>query len=471
MRLLKRLLLPILLALGPAAAVAEEIAIVGADVLPMTGEERLADQIVLVSGDRITAIGPSGQMPIPEGARVIDARGLTMMPGLVDMHVHLAPTPGEPGDPAHRALAVMLGHGVTTARLMVGSPNNLRVRDGVEAGMISGPRLYVAAPGLTANNTASPEAARAAVASAKSAGYDFIKIFNLPELETWQALQDSARQAGLPVAGHVANAIGTERAAAAGQQIEHLDGMLHALLPEPSPARQEPFGQFPPPPVLEVLGATSDDAIRALARRIAQTRSWHVPTLSLFERFTDMETPIERLRGASELRFVPDPVIEQWASQRDQFRQQSGYSAAHAGSFAELRRRIAGALHQAGVPLMPGSDSAQQFQLWGVGLLAEIDALEAAGLSRMDALRSATRVPRDYFRSLPNGGSSLGWRAEFGTVQAGARADLILLRADPSADLANLRQLESVIAAGRFYDRATLDRMLEEAATAAKAAT
>jgi imidazolonepropionase-like amidohydrolase len=87
----------------------------------------------------------------------------------------------------------------------------------------------------------------------------------------------------------------------------------------------------------------------------------------------------------------------------------------------------------------------------------------------MAALRSATVVPRDYFRSLPNGGSALHGRADFGTVEAGARADLILLRGDPSQDLAALRRLDTVIAAGRVHDRAALDAMLDEASRAAKA--
>ena len=145
----------------------------------------------------------------------------------------------------------------------------------------------------------------------------------------------------------------------------------------------------------------------------------------------------------------------------------SGFTAEQGRAFRDLRRRIVRAFHRAGVPLMAGSDTAQAFHLWGPGLIDEIDALHAAGLTRMEALRSATVVPRDYLRSLPNGGSSLGWRAEFGTVEPGARADLILLDGDPSADLAALRVPNYVIAGGRVHDRAALDRMLEAAAEAA----
>lgn len=464
-----RLLCALVALLLPMAASAQQqvIAIIGADVLPMTGAERLADQTVLIQGDRITAIGPRARIRVPDGARRIEARGLTLMPGLVDMHIHLAPTPAQQGDAAQRALAVMLAHGITTARGMAGSPANLLARAAVEAGTLTGPRLYAAAPALNLNNVTSPEAARAAVAAAQAAGYDLIKSHHLTEVPIWQAVQEEARTRGLPVAGHVTNQVGLDRAMAAGQQIEHLDGALLALLPEGAPERQLEFGQIPPPPVLAALANLTDAQLDAFARRVAAARSWQVPTLALFERIADVATPSATLRSLPEMRYVPDPVLGQWAQQRDGLAQ-SGFTAQNGADFIRVRRRIVAALHRTGVPIMTGSDTAQFFHLWGPGLIAEIEALHAAGLSNMAALRSATIVPRDYFRSLPNGGSSLGWRADFGTVETGARADLILLRGDPSRDLAALRQLHSVIAAGRVHERAALDRILDEASRAAK---
>ncbi|HTU10093.1 MAG TPA: amidohydrolase family protein [Allosphingosinicella sp.] len=464
----KRLVLSLCALLMPLAARAQPVtAIIGADVLPMTGTERLADQTILIRGDRIAAIGPRAATAIPDGARRIEARGLTLMPGLVDMHIHLAPTPGQQGDAAQRALAVMLAHGITTARGMAGSPANLQVRAAIEAGTLPGPRLYAAAPALNLNNTTSPDAARAAVRAAREAGYDLIKAHHLTDVAVWQAVQEEARAQRLPVGGHVTNEVGLARALAAGQQVEHLDGIPMALLPENAPERQLQFGQILPPPVLAALSRLTDAQLNAFARRVAAARSWHVPTLALFERIADVGTPTATLRALPEMRYVPDPVLGQWAQQR-QGLAQSGFTAQNGADFIRLRRRIAAALHRAGVPLMAGSDTAQFFHLWGPGLLAEVEALHAAGLSNMAALRSATIVPRDYFRALPNGGSSQGWRADFGTVEAGARADLILLRGDPSRDLAALRQLDTVIAAGRVHDRAALDRLLDEASRAAK---
>lgn len=468
--MLSRFLVALALFFAAGAAVAQPAtAIVGADVLPMTGAARLRDQTVVLRGDRIVAVGPRRSVRIPADARRIEARGMTLMPGLVDMHVHLAPAPGEAGDAAQRALAVMLAHGTTTARGMAGSPNNLVVRGRIERGDVAGPRLYAASPGLHLNNTANADAARQAVRAARSAGYDLIKSHHLPDAAIWQAVQDEARAQGLPVAGHVTNQVGLARAMDTRQQIEHLDGTLFALLPENAPERRADFGQIPTPEVLAALGRIGDAEIEALARRARAAGSWHVPTLALFDKIADVDADVAALRARPEMRYVPDSMLAQWAQQATGLRD-AGFTAGQGRTFRDLRRRIVRAFHAAGVPLMAGSDTAQRFHLWGPGLIEEIEALHAAGLSRLDALRSATVVPRDYFRSLPNGGSSLGWRADFGTVEPGARADLILLRGDPTRDLAVLRRPETVIAAGRVHDRAALDRMLDAAAAAARSA-
>ena len=448
---------------GPVAAPQSDLAIVGVTVLPMEGPERQADQTVLVQGDRITAVGPRSRVRVPAGAQIIDGRGKVLMPGLVDMHVHLAPVPGEPGDAAQRALAGMLAHGTTPARTMAGSLANLAVRTKIEAGELAGPRLYVAAPALHEKNTVDVGQARQAVAEARSAGYDLIKSHHLTDPAVWQAVQDAAREAGLPVAGHVSNTVGLDRALAAGQQVEHLDGIIAALVPAGAPEKAIEFGQIPPPPVVRAAAGVSDKDLAALGRKVAGAKSWHVPTLALFEKIVAVDVPAAQLLPAEHRRFVPDEALRQWAQQRRQL-EEMGMTVEDGRALRDLRRRIVGAFHRAGVPMMAGSDTAQAFHIWGPGLHQEIEALAAAGLSPMDALRAATVVPRDYFRSLANGGSALGWDADFGTVTKGARADLILLAGDPGKDLAQLRKPAAVIAGGRLYGRAALDSMLARVA-------
>jgi imidazolonepropionase-like amidohydrolase len=467
MRMLKHLAAAAALAASPVAK-AEPVAITNVTVLPMTGSGALPARTVVVDGGRIVSVAPARGARIPAGARRIDGRGMTLMPGLVDMHIHLAPTPGAAGDPAQRAMAVMLGHGVTTARGMAGSPNNLAVRDAVESGRLAGPRLYAASPALHVNNTPNAQAARTGVAAASAAGYDLIKSHEIVDPVVWQAVQDEARRLNLPTAGHVTNPVGLERAVAAGQQVEHLDGVIYALLPEGAPERQVEFSQIPPPQIILAAARATDAQIEALGRRLAARRAWMVPTLALFEKIADPNATGERLRAAPAMRYVPDASLRQWSEQHASFRAETGFTPETAAAFRDLRRRIVRIFHRAGVRMMAGSDTAQAFHIWGPGLIFEVETLAAAGLSPMDALRSATSVPRDYFRSLANGGSSRGWRADFGTVEPGARADLILVRGNPARDLSALRRLHAVIAAGRVYDRQALDQMLDAASRAAK---
>jgi imidazolonepropionase-like amidohydrolase len=268
----------------------------------------------------------------------------------------------------------------------------------------------------------------------------------------------------------VANTIGLDRALAAGQQVEHLDGFFLELLPAGAPERSIPFAQIPPPPVIEAVARASDAEIESLARKVASAGGYQVPTLSLFELIADTGKTAAALRVQPEMRYIPAAALDQWTAQREQMTGM-GYTPELAAKFRNTRRRIVRALHKAGVPLMAGSDTAQAFHIWGPGLIKEVEAIGAAGLPPMEALRSATVVPRDYFRSLVDGGSASGRAADFGTVEKGARADLILLAKDPSEDLANLRSLRTVIAAGRVHDRAALNAILERAAADAKAAT
>ena len=460
-----KLLACALFALLPGAAWAQitDVAIVDVTVLPMTKTERLQHQTVVTRGERIVAVGPKSRVRIPANARRIDGRGKVLMPGLVDMHVHLSPTAGNEGDAAQRSLAVMLANGVTTVRGMAGSPANLTVREKIETGAIAGPRFYVAAPMLHDKNTPTVDAARAAVQSAKVAKFDLIKSHSLSNVAVWEAVQDEARKQGLPTAGHVNNEVGLDRALRAGEEVEHLDGTL----PQLAPGVTEPYGQFPTPAVLDIAAKASGADLDRLARKVAAAKSWQVPTVSLFEKAIDPETSTAAFMARPEMRFVPAAALKQWSAQREEMAKE--FTPAQAKAFRDLRRRIVAAYHRAGVRMMVGSDTAQAFHLWGFGVHDEIRALVTAGLTPMEALRAATVTPRDYFRSLPNGGSSLAWKAEFGTVEAGTRADLILLAADPSRDLGALEKPDIVIAGGRLYDRSRLDALLEKAAADAKA--
>lgn len=453
---------------GPALAQPADTAIVGADVLPMTGVERLDDQTVVLRGDRIVAIGPRTEVRIPAEARVIQAKGLTLMPGLVDMHVHIANQPGAPGDSAARSLDLLLAHGITTARSMVGGSEHPALRDRIAAGERRGPILILGAPGISASTIQTADAARAHVRAGAEAGFDFIKIFSIANTEVWDAVRSEAEARRIPLGGHVSNVVGLERAMASSMQMEHLDATLLELLPADSPLRSQPFGQFPAYDIVNAAASASDAQIEAVARRVAASETYQVPTLSLFELFLNPEPSIEILRAQPGMRYYPNAAVTAWTNQLTAFR--GDRTQAQGRRQIDLRRRLTAAYNRAGAPIMAGTDGPQGFHLIGEGLIKEMEALARAGLSNMDVLRAATVVPRDYVRTFAAQGAARIPAADFGVIEPGARADLLLLRKDPSRDLDALRQVETVIARGQVYDRAALDGLLQDVIAAVAAA-
>ena len=232
------------LALGapapPPAIPRDEIAIVHVHVIPMDEERVLRDHTVIVRGDRIVAVDPSASSRVPAGARVIDGRGKWLVPGFVDMHAHLLSDDRIDERHAPAELAVMVANGVTTARIPIGRPGHLDLREAIEDGRLLGPTLWVAGPQLAGRSfgaifhghvVTNAVEAEAAVRAIAAAGYDFVKLTFLISREVFDAVVATADEVGLRVIGHVGPDVGLERALAARMQIEHLDEYLEALTP------------------------------------------------------------------------------------------------------------------------------------------------------------------------------------------------------------------------------------------------
>lgn len=425
------------------------VAIVDVSVVPMDRERTVAGQTVIVRDGRIERIGAAGEVSVPAGALRIDGRGKYVMPGLVDMHAHFQAGEGLLTDPAGRQIALNLANGVTTVRGLGVAPQNgpaaLALRERVRRGEITAPAMVVYAPSIHGQNTTTPAQARERVREAKAAGYDGIKTHGGFDAGVYDALVDEARRVGIPVAGHVTPGFGLERAAAAGQQIEHLDGFLAALMPAGGPV---PQGQMIADPA--DLARVDEGGIAALAAAMKRSGSYHGPTLALFENVMSDETGAT-LATRPEMRYSPPQAVAQWTGQKD-MQIQNGAPAEGRRRFLELRRTIVRELHEAGVPLLSGSDSPQFFMVPGFALHREMQALVEAGLSPYAALETATRVPAEH----------MGLAAEIGTVAEGMRADLVLVDADPLADVRNAQRVSGVMVAGRWIPAEALQRRLEE---------
>ena len=446
------------------SARADVIAIEGVSVISMVaGEERVQrERTVLIEEEKIRAIGAAGELKVPGDARRIAGKGRWLLPGLVDMHAHLLSDDRIADEYAETELDVFLAQGVTTARIPIGHEALLRLRERVEARDVLGPTLFLASPqlagrsfGIKFNGTVVTDAAeaRAAVRAAHESGYDFLKLTFWITPEVFNAAVDEAGKLDIPVIGHVGPQVGLERAIEAGVQIEHLDQFFEALLPEgvPNDACVSGLAVWRPEnwPSVSTLDA---EAIPALAARVRDAGIWNTPTLSFLNSSFGTGRSLEELRSGPEWNMVSAEVRGDLLKGRERF-----WSDPPAPELREryvaLRNEITLALHEAGAPIMAGSDAPEWLLLYGFAMHRELEALVEAGLEPWEALEAATVTPSRW----------LGIADRQGTVAVGQRADLILLRDDPLADISNTRNIDGVFVRGSWLDRARLDAMLETA--------
>src|SRR5689334_21165975 len=422
------------------------IAFVNVNVVPFDRERILEGQTVIVRDGRIAQIGPANNVKVPAGALKIDGRGKYLMPGLADMHVHLSAQP----DLAGQQLQLFLANGVTTVRNMIGKPEHLLLRDRVAKGELPGPTIYTAGPPLLGNTVPTPEAGERAVVEQKKAGYDLIKVHEGLSPETYAAIVATAKRVGIPFAGHVTATVGLKRALDAQQtSIEHLDGYLQAMVADDSPVQPGP-SQVVLGPVLEHI---DESKIPALAAATRKAGVWNDPTLTLFKLIVSDDRPEDLLKWP-EMQYVP-------AKMRDAFAKQKQSTMDHPAPdgerqrYIDLRNKMLMALHKAGAKLLIGPDSPQFFLVSGFATHRELQSFVEAGLTPYEALEAATRNPGEYFAEI------LKTPRDFGTVEVGMRADLLLLDANPLQSVANLSNPAGVMVRGRWLPESELQKILE----------
>ena len=237
------------------------IAFKNVNVLPMDAPRVLREQTVIVENGRITRIGAAASVTAPANATVINGRGKFLMPGLIDTHIHLVAGTGAPGDNVAQELALLVANGVTTARSLGGNAANaVAIRDKVKSGELMGPRLLVAGASLNKNSTPTAQAVREAIEKQSAAGFDFLKTHGVSS-EVYDTMVATAKRLNMRLVGHVIPDYGLNRAIAAHQQVEHMDGYMAALTKEAN----FPGGQFFFGPELECDSAECHACARAAA--------------------------------------------------------------------------------------------------------------------------------------------------------------------------------------------------------------
>ena len=430
------------------------------NVIPMDRERVLKNQTVIVRDGVIAEVGDARKVKAPAGALRVDGRGKYLMPGLVDMHTHLFSDDDFPDELAGDELTLMLANGVTTVRLMIGTPEHLVLREKIARGEMLAPTLYVASPQLTGNaryaesngrHVATPEDARRAVRDFKAAGYDFIKITNFITRPVYDAATEEAKAVGIRIVGHVDTQVGVARALEAGQQIEHLDAYLESVLKDDSPIKTSvsDIGLFKKENWVS-LDHIDERKVREIARATARAGVYSTPTLTFFKITYGTGATDEEIRAYPDYRFAPPHKRERWERVSKRLRQDPP-TEARRREYVRVRNLLVKEIHAAGGKIMTGSDTPEWYLLYGWTLHRELRSLVEAGLSPYAALEAATRNPAEYLKATDH----------IGTVARGKRADLVLLEANPLDSIANTERRAGVMSRGRWLPEAELRTMLD----------
>lgn len=425
-----------LLVRGAEEDVAAPVAFTNVNVISMLNEGLQRNQVVVVRGDSVVSMGTDA----PPDVRIIDGQGGFLIPGLAEMVANV------PEDAAYRddVLFLWLAHGVTFVRGMLGHPGHLELKGQLLAHEVLGPRLLTSGPSFGGRTVSGPSSSASMARKQKKAGYDFLKIHPGLSRDEFDILAFTAGHVDIPFGGHVSERVGLIECLDAGQGwIDHLDGYLHALVPDVSSYPREaasPFGMDLAPHVDRGL-------IDGVVAHTAESGAAVVPTETLLENFAGAAEWQEMSRRP-QFRHLPLELRESYV------RSMQGAAEARGADVAaealSIRKTLIKALHDAGVPVLLGSDSPQVFNVPGYSTHRELESMAAAGLTPFEALATATIAPARFFGT-----------TEWGAIEPGRAADLVLLRANPLDDIANIRSIEGVMVRGRWLDRAELDAGLD----------
>jgi imidazolonepropionase-like amidohydrolase len=433
------------------------VALTHVTVIDGSGRPADPDMTVIIKGDRIATVGRSGAVKIPRDARVVDARGKWLIPGLWDMHVHV--------DGNERALPLFVANGVTAVRDMGGSAENFELlkkwRTEIEARTRLGPHVFSAGVILDGSPPIRPwylaaadvSQGRKAVVSLKQRGADFVKVYERLDRDTYYAIADEARRRRLPFVGHVPGSVTAAEASDAGQKsVEHLVRVLLACSSAESELRPKLNG---PPFTLvvnarELLGSYDPARAQTLFARFVRNETWHCPTLGSLRPYAEEDASY--LINDPRVRFLTLEDREGLKHALAIFKRDFGAAPstiediANGKAIFEKHVELVGTMHRAGVRLLAGTDGLFP----GSDLHDELGLLVRAGLTPAEALQAATRNAAEFF----------GLAASRGTIGRGKTADLVLLDSNPLEDIANTRKIAAVVLGGRLLESGRLQEML-----------
>jgi imidazolonepropionase-like amidohydrolase len=417
-------------------------AIRNVNVIPMTpGGEALHNATVIVQNERIISL----KGPVPAHAVIIDGKGKWLIPGLIDMHVHI-PTDGHFNtDYPTRAAAIFtntqdimtpfVANGVTTVFELNAVAGHFGQKNEILRGDVIGPRMALAAlmnGGEESGRIASTAAdGRQAVRLARAEGYEYVKVYSQLNIKTFRAIVDEAGKLGMKIVGHIPNAF---RGRVEEAFVPHFGMVAHA----------EEFAKL--------TKDFSDNDAKRFALLCKDNDTWLCPTLTIIERSADQARSLDSVRNLQGFQYVHPLLQDKWLTANNNYRGTSPQRVARLERIAAFNRQLVKTFKETGVPIVAGTDAGCSGVVWGFSLQDEIELLVEAGLTPGEALTAATRLPATW----------LGLDSLVGTVEVGKFADLVLLDHNPLISIKNTRQISGVFVNGQWLDKAHIVKMLAD---------
>lgn len=445
---------PLLLLLAASLCAAQTIAIRNVTIIDViAGTPRRGN--IVISGSRIIGVGPNVRMPAK--AKIVNGAGKFVIPGLWDMHVHLWES--EP------MFNLYTAHGITGIRDM-GSTYERTRKWAKEALAGTGPRVFTSGmpvDGPKSEASKFPVFRAAGGADGRRAadwlddqGVDFIKVLSTLDRDAYIALAQRARVRRAVFAGHVPESVSVGEAIDARQRsMEHLFGVALACSSEERDLRSrraDAISRGDNKAIREVRERTyetfSESKCKDLFRSMARTGMWQTPTLTLRQRLALIG--LEQLASDPLLKSVPKAVCKTWKDPREALKDATADTLDRFRADYDFHRRLVGLLHRTGVDLLAGTDTGDDYVIPGAALHDELALLVDAGLTPAEALRTATINPVRYFNL----------ELTHGTIAPKKIADLVILEANPLADIRNTRRIDAVIVRGTLLDRKRLNTAL-----------
>ncbi len=441
------------------------------NLVPMTDDKIVKNQTVLVKGSRIIKIGPSKTIAVPENSKHIDGTGAFLMPGLADMHMHTRADWNEwfsdwPVSPFHLYLA----NGVTTIRCF--NPHGdtfgyvLRWREKINSGQLIGPTIYTSGPTIygPVNNP------KKIVLEQKALGFDFIKLYSFLSREEFHEAMITAKQEDMYTAGHIPFQVGLEGILSEGMdEIAHIEELSFELVDfdrnkgltgrEWMPyVIKTAYQQFKPYLGLnmEELDERFGDLVPSVATKVHYANVPVSTTLFLDEVIVEKLYEPKKFLSKPENKYLPRKYLAAFRQGREKHQMQFRGGEDFAPFKRTIDRILLKYLKEAEVLFVLGTDAGTGWMglVPGFSIHDELRILTENGFTPYEAIKTGTVNAAMVVEAMNGNG-------DFGTIEIGKKADLILVEDNPLEDVANIKNILGVMASGRWYNKTMLQKFID----------